>query len=899
MADSEKGAKPCEKPDPNQVAAHELLSELRTRITTQPLPYQDGVEARALESLFEVFSQAREAMKRNPGCEEFAREVTHMLNMDLRPITAKWHRAFEEGRLKSRDGGDAFRGDLAKVQSKLRAFARRLHLMAYGTEAEDEYTPPPIGKYKLKSLFADLPFGIPEDWVKGSVERDAPCKWMSGIRATVTSGVTKIIEKLGYKMEPEAKLDATCMNDKEYEEVRSRRNKTLAGTKVSLDDTELRNAVGLALSGGGIRSATFSLGVVQVLADRGLLEDVDFLSTVSGGGYTGSFITSTLGSDESQEKPDKSHEKLGGARGPDTEAVRHLRHYARYLMADNLADQWLMVTQSLSGMVFNWFAPLSAIMWFALLVYGGSHLFADPNDFWRIGALICGVVVACGILNYGEVLRKDNGVKSGICLAFFLATLLFFGCCWLTHLGYQFILDAVFHNTLGVWKPVLFAFAASLVVAAPTILRFVSVVRNPVIRMVILKGLLLAAGLVVPLLGLLLFYVFFFTAGLGAMTFGGRDFTLGSVILGGIAAILLLVSVRSNINLTSPHRLYRDRLARTFISQSKDHSVLKLSDINSSKKAPYHLINCALNLPASQSASMRDRKSDFFLFSKHCTGSVMTGYFKTTDWKSNHSEVDLATAMAISGAAASSHMGLGSVSSLTALMTVLNVRMGVWIHRPDAKGILKLLSLDSPGFTCLLREMTGVQMSENATWLNLSDGGHIENLGVYELLRRRCKFIICVDGEADPSFTFHGLMTLVRHAQLDFGIEIKPRLSDIRPDATTGLSRAHGTFCLVRYPAVGNYPEGIGLLLYMKLSVTGNESELIQRYRTLHPEFPHQATLDQFFDQEQFEAYRQLGVHVANGFFLPAMTGGETKPATVGRWFRRLAQNLLEPENIM
>jgi hypothetical protein len=91
-----------------------------------------------------------------------------------------------------------------------------------------------------------------------------------------------------------------------------------------------------------------------------------------------------------------------------------------------------------------------------------------------------------------------------------------------------------------------------------------------------------------------------------------------------------------------------------------------------------------------------------------------------------------------------------------------------------------------------------------------------------------------------------------------------------------------------------HYPEGVGLLLYIKLSVTGNESELIRRYRINNPDFPHQTTLDQFFDQEQFEAYRQLGVHAAEGLFLSALMSG-VQPTSIREWFRQLAKNLLEP----
>jgi hypothetical protein len=229
----------------------------------------------------------------------------------------------------------------------------------------------------------------------------------------------------------------------------------------------------------------------------------------------------------------------------------------------------------------------------------------------------------------------------------------------------------------------------------------------------------------------------------------------------------------------------------------------------------------------------------------------------------------------------------------------MNVRLGFWIKNPA-----KSSGSPHPGFLCLLREMLGVGMSERNRWLNLSDGGHIENMAVYELLRRRCKFIICVDGEADSVFGFEGLMTLVRHAQLDFGVRIEPALDGLRPNSTTGLSQTHSHFCKIHYSNSDGSPAGVGLLLYLKLSVTGNETELIKRYRANHPDFPHQSTLDQFFDQEQFEAYRQLGVHVAEGLFSPAlMTRTEASDAvdptdqvSIRAWFARLGGNLLNPE---
>jgi hypothetical protein len=103
-------------------------------------------------------------------------------------------------------------------------------------------------------------------------------------------------------------------------------------------------------------------------------------------------------------------------------------------------------------------------------------------------------------------------------------------------------------------------------------------------------------------------------------------------------------------------------------------------DINPQGSAPYHLINATVNLPSSESVVLRERKSDFFLFSKHWCGAPPVGYHKTDQWRANDAPVDLATAMAVSGAAASSYMGLGSMPTLTALLTFLNVRLGYWIN---------------------------------------------------------------------------------------------------------------------------------------------------------------------------------------------------------------------------
>jgi hypothetical protein len=171
--------------------------------------------------------------------------------------------------------------------------------------------------------------------------------------------------------------------------------------------------------------------------------------------------------------------------------------------------------------------------------------------------------------------------------------------------------------------------------------------------------------------------------------------------------------------------------------------------------------------------------------------------------------------------------------------------------------------------------------------VNLSDGGHIENLGIYELLRRRCKLIIAIDGEADPDMTFSGLKTLIRYAQIDFGIRIRMDVADLtRNDA--GYTKAH--FILGEI----DYGDGqTGYLLYIKSSLTGNERDYILDYRQSHSAFPHETTADQFFNEAQFEAYRALGEHIGDDLFREELIGKAAQP-TLEAWFGSLVNNLLE-----
>ena len=637
------------------------------------------------------------------------------------------------------------------------------------------------------------------------------------------------------------------------------------------------DAIGLALSGGGIRSATFCLGVIQVLAHRRLMKHVDYLSTVSGGGYTGAFVTSLIGSGQ-------GFDQLASPFGPDTDPVRHVRQNAKYLSVIDLKSRWTMVVGTIAGLILNWLAPFALLGVLAILV---SYL-SLRSEFWANASLAFGGLTIFAILIYGLSLNLGWAQWPRMMVALISAIALCLAAVALSEWGFtQF-------ESKPYALPIVLAVIFSLV-ATPIGVRFLPVFRTEAYRRLLFKATLYAASIIVPVLGLLCFYALRHLAGqdlvANAPWWNPLHHANGFLVLCIITAVSGLFSLFVlDVNLTGPHKLYRDQLARTFIWPSGTTD-LPLSNINPNHLAPYHLINATVNLPSSKNRVLRDRKGDFFLFSKHWIGSTAVKYKRSSCWQTKRSPVDLATAMAISGAAASPQMGLGSLPSLSALMTLLNIRLGFWIANPQ-----KSPPITPPGFSCILKEMTGWLMSEEEIWLNVSDGGHIENMGLYELLRRRCKFIVCVDGEADPESTFHGHLTLVRHALIDLGVRIEPHLDEMRPDPKSRYGKTHAQLFRIKYPERNeDTPAGIGLLLYLKLSLTGDEAELLKRYRLVHPDFPHQSTIDQFYDEEQFEAYRQLGVHVAEGTFAPALMTDNPMPPDIREWFRQLATNMLEP----
>jgi hypothetical protein len=295
--------------------------------------------------------------------------------------------------------------------------------------------------------------------------------------------------------------------------------------------------------------------------------------------------------------------------------------------------------------------------------------------------------------------------------------------------------------------------------------------------------------------------------------------------------------------------------------------------------------------------------------------------------------------LGISGAAFSTGLGARTNLALSLLTGICNIRLGYWWDsgispekrprnqkpRPSQR-IGSLFTRFFPVQSYLLDEYTARYHGTARRHWYLTDGGHFENMGGYELIRRRLRLIIIVDAEADPDYTFGGLADLIRKARTDFGAKIsfledeevsaimppgfrhcfsslenlrrgkwveehlpvlnrkKAKRQTIDPVDYARFSLAHAAIARVSYDCK---EEAESCLIYIKPTILGDEPLDVLQYHVEHPSFPQQTTMDQFFDEAQWESYRRLGEHAASEVF--KAPEGETPNG----WLERLVNRVL------
>jgi hypothetical protein len=342
-----------------------------------------------------------------------------------------------------------------------------------------------------------------------------------------------------------------------------------------------------------------------------------------------------------------------------------------------------------------------------------------------------------------------------------------------------------------------------------------------------------------------------------------------------------LIGMAVNVNRFSLQGMYRNRLVRAYLGASNldrrpdlftgfdprdDFPLQELwrDDEPAEQQRPMPVVNAALNLvKGGDNLAWQQRKAESFSMTPLFCGNFHDGY-RRSDLYGGGRGIRLGTAVAISGAAANPNMGYHSSSAVTFLMTLFNARLGSWLGNTGHAGET---TYRFPGPRNALRPMLAElfgQTDDTSPYVNLSDGGHFENLGVYEMVLRRCRYLLVSDAGQDPDAGFSDLGNAIRKIRIDFGIPIEFTARILISPRKETESSLYCALARVYYSKVdANATDGF--LIYLKPTLTGaGEVPLpydVRAYANTSPLFPHETTADQWFDESQFESYRALGLH--------------------------------------
>jgi hypothetical protein len=343
------------------------------------------------------------------------------------------------------------------------------------------------------------------------------------------------------------------------------------------------------------------------------------------------------------------------------------------------------------------------------------------------------------------------------------------------------------------------------------------------------------------------------------------------IVIAVLVVASFVISFFVNVNRFSLHAMYRHRLVRGFLGSARgnartpdpftgfdpqDNPCMATTQPKSGANRLFQVINTTLNVTSTTNAAWQERKAESFTMTRQYCGNRYVGYQPTSLYGGRQGGITLGTAMAISGAAVSPNQGYNSSPLIGFLLMLFNVRLGWWLGNPARRYFHR----EGPmfGITPAFAELAGAT-SDRGPWIYLSDGGHFDNLGLYEMVRRRCRFIVVIDSGCDPKCKFEDLGNAVRKAYIDFGVSINFGTLGILPRQDPPVPGARFATATISYPGSTRS----GWLLYIKPTYyRTTEGVDVRGYASDHPAFPHESTTDQWFSESQLEAYRALGAHV-------------------------------------
>jgi predicted acylesterase/phospholipase RssA len=618
--------------------------------------------------------------------------------------------------------------------------------------------------------------------------------------------------------------------------------------------------IAVALSGGGVRSATVSLGFLKELQTAQLLSHVDYLSSVSGGGYASGYLFAAA----EVYKEDRERQEIFGEA-----AHQQLVQGGQYLATGRGWKSYYRGARLLGSFIstglLNWSWLLALVVLLGALT-DASHrailigfLGVDPEEarVAKVYGLLGWVLLTCGsvavlrlvllgtLAPFARLANRFYSPVGGLARA--LLTLFGKGINWLE--GAALLAAALSLLVLGV-APALYAW-----VNPPCVFFCRWVAGGGTGEILTVTALFVLFGL------------------------------LASADVIGLNAVFR--NLIDSAYLKAPHRSYESGSSQ---GRGVGRSDLLLKDAASDPKLPYPLFNCGLYLHADRTASKQTAQGphvtegharpsggqrlkvgtqmmDYFVFSPMFCGSQATSYAATR--LAPYAATTVADAVACSAASLSPLMEGGQNRFLSFLFSLLNLNLGAWLPNPNpkARSWSKLLRFWPATY---LRMVFG-KLSKKSGLVHVADGGFIDNLGVVELLRRRCRIIIAVDNTYDPNYEFKHLRNLVARARaepemllnIEFGVDLKDSL---RPNPVTGFAKRDHLVARV------SDAQGFeGYLIYIKACLTTpladdevcDEETRAASYQAYHPRFPQESTADQFFDPDQWNAYNMLGRKLA------------------------------------
>lgn len=635
---------------------------------------------------------------------------------------------------------------------------------------------------------------------------------------------------------------------------------------------------GISISGGGLRSAAFALGVLQALqSERGLLfgeEAAEYLTAVSGGSFTAA--SSIL--ESARQSASTSTEVAPLAHGSPEE--RHILTHASYLQPDRWRFVVLAGLNLLSFLVlFLWLGCLLADV--AVLASAGFRQLQLDTQVGDVAAAaaVVGSAVSVYILLYAlysqSRLRRSLVGLIGLVLAVIcLPPALHF-------LAAAPVLQSRFESLLVIG-------ALLVVIGIATRISYVAFQRG-------LEGprALWLNRLAVWLPRALGFYLLAWVAvnWYGALRPVFEDqaddsalVPVGLAFFGTLIGGLLFSYVPQRVSL---QREVRGRVASCFAIRRQGSTVELVGDCPLSelepprvgpRRYPQLLIVATANA-AVRAADGRKAPLGSFVFSTDTSGipEAANGTFATAKLellrqpaglltRRQEPLISLMTAVACTGAAVSPAMGRATLPSARMVIAAIGIRLGRWMPNPMndivhrrvdqlvSAGTLKHDARMGPGYDELIPEMIGMTGEQ----VYVSDGGHYDNLGLLPLLRARCREIWCIDAPPEPRGETRELRRILPFAEdeLDVRTTINLDVFAADSDGFYGATHAVGTLA---------YADGTeGTLHVIKLGLSRGTPADIASYRTADRGFPHHPTEQQVYSPARMDAYRRLGYDSAS-----------------------------------